>query len=193
LEQAGYPPLRTRSSQDPILASLTIAGDQGPSVTGLHLQFHVALPSIYLYEQIAPLTQQDERGQYHITQSTVQEAIQGGMPVTEIVERLRALHRGPLPHEVVKQIRAWGHYYGDAAVQTVTLIQIQDSKTLNELLAEPEIQALLRPFVPDPARALAMLDARDQEKLYEILARYGINVREQLAQAALTTPSGRNT
>ena len=190
LEHAGYPPLRTRSSRAPILPSLTIARGEDPSVTGLNIQFHIALPSIYLYEQIAPLTRQDERGRYYITQSAVQEAIQGGMSVTEIVDRLRALHRGPLPHEVVKQIRAWGHYYGDAAVQTVTLIQIQDSKMLNELLAEPEVRALLRPFVPDPTRALAMLDARDQEKLYEILARYGIDIHDQLAQAALTTLSG---
>ena len=73
--------------------------------------------------------------------------------------RLRAVHRGPLSHAVEKQVRAWGHYYGDAAVQTVTLIQIKDSETLNELLAEPEVRAILRPFVPDPAQALALLDA----------------------------------
>jgi hypothetical protein len=189
LERVGYPPLRTRSPQDPILPSLIIDAGESPSTTGLEIRFHVALPSIYLYKQIDPLARQDDRGRYYLTQSTIQEAVQGGLSVKEIVDRLRALHRGPLPHAVVKQIRAWGHYYGDAAVQTVTLIQIQDSQTLNELLAEPEIRTYLRPFVPDPARALAMFDARDMEKLYEILARYGIDVHDQLAQAALVPSS----
>ena len=185
LERAGYPPLRTRSPRAPILPSLTLIPDDEGSAAGLAVRFHVALPSIYLYEQIAPLTGQDERGRYYITPSTVQEAMRGGMSVPDILDLLGAFHRGPLPHAAVKQIRAWGHYYGDAAVQTVTLIQIQDGKTLNELLAEPEIHALVRPFVPDPARALAMVDTRDLEKLYEVLARYGIDIRGQLAQAAL--------
>ena len=196
LERAGYPPLRTRSPRDPILPTLRISPGDGPSATGLEIGFHVALPSMYLLAQIAPLTRQDEQGRYYLTQSAIREAVAGGMPVPEILDRLGALHRGPLPHAVDRQIRAWGRYYGDAAVQTVTLIQIQDSKTLNELLAEPEIRAYLRPFVPDPAQALALLDAADLEKLYEILARYGIDVRGQLAQAALakgrrTTDDGR--
>ena len=110
------------------------------------------------------------------------------MSVPGILDRLAALQRGPLPHAAVKQIRAWGHYYGDAAMQTVTLIQVQDAKTLNELLAEPEIRAYLRPFVPDPARALALLDAGDLDQLREILARYGIDIHDQLAQAALARP-----
>jgi hypothetical protein len=205
LERAGYPPLRTRSPRDAVRPSLTIAAGAWPAaatgaqatvtgvpatVTGMEIKFHVALPSIYLYEQIAPFTRQDEQGRYYLTQSAVQDAVQGGMAVDEILDRLRALHRGPLPHAVESQVRAWGGYYGDAAVQTVTLIQVRDGKTLNELLAEPEVRALLRPFVPDPARALALLDAGDLEQLYQVLARYGIDVHDQLAQAALVAPSG---
>jgi hypothetical protein len=189
LEHAGYPPLRTRSPKEPIPPSLTIKTDGGPSPTGLQIQFQVALPSIYLFEQIAPFTRQDEQGRYYLTQSAVWEAVQGGMSVQEILDRLRALHCGPLPHAAEKQIRAWGHYYGDAAVQTVTLIQLQDSETLNELLAEPEVRALLRPFVPDPAQALALLDTDDLDRLHKVLARYGIDVHEQLAQASLQVSS----
>jgi hypothetical protein len=204
LERAGYPPLRTRSPRDAVRPSLTIATGARPgpdadvsttatgvpaTIAGMEIEFHVAVPSIYLYEQIAPFTRQDERGRYHLTQSAVQEATQGGTAVDEILDRLRALHRGPLPHAVERQIRAWGGYYGDAAVQTVTLIQVQDGKTLNELLAEPEVRALLRPFVPDPNHALALLDKGDPKQLYEILARYGIDVHDQLAQAALQVRS----
>jgi hypothetical protein len=185
LEHAGYPPMRTRSSKDAGPPSLTIADPGEASASGIEIQFHVALPSIYTYEQIAPFTRQDEQGRTYLTPSAIKEAVRAGMGVDEILERLSALHYGPLPHAVVKQVRAWGHYYGDAMLQTVTLIQIQDAKTLNELLTDPKVRAALRPFVPDPSRVLALVDTDDLISLHEILDRYGITLHDQLAQSSL--------
>jgi hypothetical protein len=185
LEQMGYPPMRTRSSKDASRPSLTIVDGGEVSASGIEIQFHVDLPSIYIYEQIAAFTRQDEQGRTYLTPSAVDEAVRMGMSVDEIVERLSALHYGPLPHVVVKQVRAWGHYYGDAALQTVTLIQVKDAKTLNELLADPEVKAALCPFVPDPNRVLALVSMDDLESLHEVLDRYGITIRNRLAQASL--------
>jgi hypothetical protein len=191
LERAGHPPIRTRSPtdtvhpQDTAHPSLSIAADREGSPSGLEIRFHVALPSIYVYAQIAPFTGQDEQGRTFLTPSAIDEAVRQGMSVDEIIERLSALHYGPLPHAVVKQIRAWGHYYGAAALQTITLIQVQDAETLNELLAEPGVREILRPFVPDPGRALALVDTDTCQSLHEILARYGITLQDQLAQASL--------
>jgi hypothetical protein len=70
-------------------------------------------------------------------------------------------------------------------LQTVTLIQVQDAKTLNELLTEPEVKAALHPFVPSPNRVLAMVDIEDLQSLHEILGRYGITLHDQLDQASL--------
>jgi hypothetical protein len=198
LEHAGYPPIRTRSpadkphSREAARPSLSIAADKG-SASGIEIQFHVALPSIYVYEQIAPFTRQDEQGRTYLTPSAIDEAIRQGMSVDEILERLSTLHYGPLPHAVIKQIRAWGHYYGDAALQTVTLIQVQDARTLNELLSEPEVREALRPFVPDPGRVLALVDADDLHSLHEAFARYGITLRDQLTQASLETKTDEQT
>jgi len=36
---------------------------------------------------------------------------------------------------------------------------------------------------------LALLEAKDRDKLYEVLARYGMDVHESLAQAALQVRS----
>lgn len=72
-----------------------------------------------------------------------------------MTERLAAIHRGPLPDRLVRRIRAWAKYYGDAAVETVTLVQIRDDDTLNELLADPELAALIKPFAPAKSKALA--------------------------------------
>jgi hypothetical protein len=186
LEQAGYPALRTRSAQDALRPALLL-DETKLTASGIPVEFDVALPCIYLLKQIEPFSSSDERGCFHLTPMSIQSATEHGMPIQDILDRLRALHRGPVPRAVERQIRAWGHYYGNAAVEQMTLIQVRDAKTLNELLQEPDIQALLRPFVPDPNYALAMVSSEHVDDLLEVLSRYGIQVRDQLVQAFLKT------
>ncbi len=173
LQANGYPPARSRSAADPPHPSLTIE-ENG------HLGFTLDLPSIYLYQQIAPFTSQDEQGEHFITQSSVQEAIGMGMTAGEILAKLRALHLGPLPRWVEIKVRAWAQYYGKAAVQTITLVQIKDKGTLQELLAEPELAGLLAPFEPQKDKALAVVDADKLEALLEALAERNIQIKEEL-------------
>jgi hypothetical protein len=172
LQVRGYPPARTRSAGEPLRPAFTI-NEAG------RLHFTIALPSIYLYEQITPFTGRDERSRYYLTQSAVQEAIAGGLAVGDILGRLRALHLGPLPRWVEIKVRAWGHYYGDAAVQTVTLVQFKDAKTLQEILAEPELKGVLNAFTPDEDKALAIM-AGDMETLQRVFAERNIETKEQL-------------
>ncbi|MBN1641243.1 MAG: helicase-associated domain-containing protein [Anaerolineae bacterium] len=173
LQALGYPPARTRSADDQPPPSFTIDADG-------QIRFRNALPSIYLYEQIAPFTGKDERDRYYLTQSAVQEAIAGGVTVDEILRRLNALHIGPLPRWVEIKVRAWGKYYGDARIETLTLIQIQDEKTLRELMAEPEFEGLLRPFAPAKDLALAVVAASDLDALRQAFAERNIEAREEL-------------
>lgn len=184
LERAGYPALRTRSSQDTLRPDVLLE-ESKLTPTGIPVEFDVALPSIYLLEQIESFSSRDERGRFYLTPASIQQAIDQGFAIQDILGRLHKLHRGPIPPAVERQIRAWGHYYGDAALEQVTLVQVQDAQTLNELLAEPEIRALLRPFVPDPGHALALVAPEHLDELREVLARYGITVRDRLALASL--------
>jgi hypothetical protein len=184
LERLGYPALRTRSSKDPLSPILRL-DEAKLTPSGIPVEFIVALPSIYLLKEIQPFASSDERGQLYLTPSSIQNAIDQGLPIQEMLARLRALHRGSLPHSVEQQIRAWGHYYGDAAMERVTLIEIRDADTLNELLGEPEVRALMRPFVPNPDSALARVDPERLQELLSVLARYGIQVQEGLGQASL--------
>ena len=62
----------------------------------------------------------------------------GDFAAGEILDLLRGLHLGPLPRWVEIKVRAWAQYYGKAAVQTITLVQIKDNETLQELLSEPD-------------------------------------------------------
>jgi hypothetical protein len=173
LQTIGYPAARTRSANQEMRPAFTI--DQ----TGC-LHFTIALPSIYLYEQIAPFTARDEQGRYFITQTAVQAAIEGEMTVPEILKRLHRLHLGPLPRWIQIKVRAWGHYYGDAAVQTLTLVQVKDKETLRELLAEPEAKGILRPFSTDDEKGLAMLIADDLDALRAFFADRNIAIEDEL-------------
>jgi len=173
LQANGYPPARSRSAEDPLHPSFTLE-ENG------HIAFTLDLPSIYLYQQIAPFAAQDEQGEYFITQSSVQEAIGTGMTAGEILTRLRTLHLGPLPRWVEIKVRAWAMYYGKAAVQTITLVQIKDDGTLQELLSEPELEGLLTPFEPQKGKALAVVNEDKLEALLEAFAERNIQIRDQL-------------
>jgi hypothetical protein len=177
LQEAGYPPARTRFFGGRLRPQPTITPARCIEIApDGQLRFTIPLPSLYVLEQIAPFTGQDEQDRYFLTQSAVKEAVESGMSVTEILGRLRALHHGPLPRWVEIKVRAWGHYYGDAAVQAVTLVRFRDRETLEELLAEPELQGLLRPF--QAARGLALVTVGDPSLLYEVLAERGISLHE---------------
>jgi uncharacterized protein (UPF0147 family) len=170
LQALGYPPARTMSADEKPRPSFTLDADG-------QLQFTIALPSIYLYEQIAPFTGRDEKGRYFLTRTAVEEAVAHGLTVDEILTRLQIYHFGPLPRWVTLKVRAWGKYYGDVSMQTITLIQIKDRATLRELMDEPEFEGLLHPFVPAEGKALAVIAAEDLETLYEVLAERNIEVK----------------
>ena len=173
LQALGYPPARTTSADEKPRPSFTLDADG-------QLQFTIALPSIYLYEQIAPLTRKDEKERYFLTRTAVEEAVANGLSVDEILGRLQTYHLGPLPRWVTLKVRAWGKYYGDVSMQTITLIQIKDRETLRELMDEPEFEGLLHPFVPAEGKVLAAIAAEDLETLYEVLAERNIDVEEGL-------------
>jgi hypothetical protein len=173
LQAVGYPPARTRSPRDVTRPSFTIDEDG-------QLHFGIALPSIYLYEQLALFAGQDEQSRYWLTQSAIQGAIGQGMSVDNILSTLQELHIGPLLRWVEIKVRAWGHYYGSAALETVTLVQIRDSKTLRELLSEPEIGEILRVFAPDKNKVLAVVDTKHLDALCELFSERGITLRNKL-------------
>ncbi len=173
LYQMGQMPAQTQGPDHALHPSLTIAADG-------QIVLAEALPSIYLFQQIAPWTERDGQGRYWLTPKAVQSALQAGLSVSEILERLRTLHVGPLPRWVEIKVRAWGHYYGDAAIQPITLVQFRDTQTLQELLQEPELQGLLQPFKPDAGHALAVVSADQVSQLHQFLNERGIGIADRL-------------
>jgi len=169
LQELGQLPTRTRTAQDVLRPSLTI--DQNGQ-----LRFREALPSIYLFAQITPFTERDEQNHYLLTEAAVKHALEDSFTVDKILDLLRTLHIGPLPRWVEIKIRAWGNYYGNAAIQPLLLVQIRDEQTLKELMSEPELKGMLKPFKPTRKKALACVAPEHLASLREALAERGIEI-----------------
>jgi len=136
-------------------------------------------PSLYLYGHLAQFAEMGETG-CRITAASVGRAARRGLMAPEIISQLQMVHAGPLPEPLARRIRAWCKHYGDAALEGVILLQVEDTQILEELLADPEIGPLLSAFKPEPAKALARIHPQALAKLRELLAERGIDILNSL-------------
>ena len=175
LGEHGVLPLVTRPGS--IMPNTVEASETG-EVTLLTRQ-----PSLYLHGHLAAFADPagDPQAGYVISAATVNRAIRGGLAAPKIIERLQAVHKGPVPAALARRIRAWAKHYGAAALETVTLLQLRDAATLAELQSDPDLAPLLQPFRPSPTKALARLKPQDVDKLRALLADRGIDLDDKLA------------
>lgn len=137
-------------------------------------------PSLYLHGHLAAVADPLGDDAYAVSAATVQRATRAGLTAPQIVERLQAVHRGPLPDALARRIRAWAKHYGAAALEPVALLQVRDAATLNELLADPDLAGLLQPFCPAHGKALARVRPEVVEKLRALLAERGVELNDKL-------------
>ncbi len=138
-----------------------------------------AVPSLHLRGRLARVAQQTPDGHWQLTPQSVQKAGGGRQQVRRLLEELRQLGRGPLAEELVDQIKAWGSYYGHAAAETLTLIEFYDHVALKELREISELSDYLTPFSMGE-RALAVVSSQKLDQVKDILARFGVQVKDQL-------------
>ncbi len=164
------------SGADPQSADSSVIVEADGRIRPIH-----AVPSLHLRGRLARLAEEGVNGdgEWRLTPASVRRIGGNRARVLRLLEELARLHRGPLPPALVERVKAWGGYYGDAAVETVTLVEFADAEALDELLERPDLQALLTPF-PAGTRALAMVPAGRLAELKEILAALGMRVREGL-------------
>ena len=74
------------------------------------------------------------------------------------------------------RIKAWSKHYGSASIQSLTLAQFRDQDALDELLQDPELAPLLRPFKPEARLGLAIVEPEAVEPLRHLLAGRGVEV-----------------
>ncbi len=137
-------------------------------------------PSLYLHGHLAALADPAGEGRYQVSAATVARAARAGFSAPAAIERLQAVHRGPVPEALARRIRAWAKHYGEAALDEIILLQVRDAATLAELLADPDIAPLLQPFRPSSQKALARVRPEDAEKLRALLAERGVDLDDTL-------------
>jgi hypothetical protein len=175
-------PVRTARPEDARKASITLTADGA-------IQFAHAVPSLYVFGHLFPFADQTpaqpEPGREHgggaswrITRESVRRAGAAGLDAPAIIASLEALALGGVPAELQVRIKAWSKFYGDAIVQTLTLVQFRDQDTLNELRTDPVLARYIRPFKPDAKLGLAVLKPGDVAALHALLAERGINLTE---------------
>ena len=162
------------SGTDPQSADQSVIIQPDGSIHPIH-----AVPSLHLRGRLARVAQQSPNGHWQLTPQSIQKAGGDRQKVRHLLEELRRLGRGPLPQELVGQIKAWGSYYGQAAAETLTLIEFYDHVALKELREVSGLAERLTPFSMGE-RALAVVPTQELEQIKDILARFGVQVKDQL-------------
>jgi len=162
------------SGAEPEAADQSVFVREDGSIEAVH-----AVPGLHLRRRLDRVAEAVGPGRWQLTERSVRRAGGSRERVVQILEDLAALHRGELPASVQERVRAWGGYYGDAAVQTLTLIEFQGTATLEALRADPELGRYLLPFAAGE-RALAVVPEQKLAELREALARFGVSIRDGL-------------
>ncbi len=172
-------PLVTRRSPgqagegDRLPPGSVVAGEDG------RLRFTVPAADLYLHGHLARFADPDGEG-YRLTPASVGRAARSGLGAPEVLAALQQVLRDPLPQALDLRIRAWSGHYGEAALQQVTLLQVQDAATLKELLADPDLGPLLKPFKPTASHPLALVTAEDLQRVRGLLTERGVDLNGRL-------------
>lgn len=140
------------------------------------LEFFGRAPSIYAYGAVETFSEHADAHHARITPASVRAAVQAKISVPEILNRLKQVHRGPLPPKLVQRIKAWGNFYGDAKLGELTLIEFRDDAARQELLDDPELKPHLELFDAGK-RPLALVHPNAVERVRELLAERGIDLQ----------------
>jgi hypothetical protein len=168
LQEAGWLPVITPANQTDPPASLV--ADEHGDVTLLH-----RTPSVYVYQSIEAFAEPVDAWHSRITPASVAAATQRHMTVPAMLTQLKGVHRGEVPEPLVRRIKAWGKYFGDARLGTLTLVEFRDEKARSELLADPELKPYLTRFDAGD-RPLALVRSQALERVQELLAERGVEI-----------------
>jgi hypothetical protein len=138
-----------------------------------------AVPSLHLRGRLSRLAEETGDGGWALTPASVRPAGGSRSRVLKLLEELERLSRGQMPPRLVERIKAWGSYYGQAAAETLTLIEFDSQVTLDELQSRPDLAPYLVPF-PAQGRALAVVPSGKLEELRGLLLQLGVELKKGL-------------
>ena len=158
---------------EPSAADRSIIIAEDGSIEPIH-----AVPSLHLRGRLARVAE-EVNGGWHLSQKRVQKAGGSRKKVLAMLDELGKLHRGPLPQAIISRVQTWGGYFGQAAVETLTLVEFESREILQDLLEHPDLTPYLSPFSAGN-RALAIIQSDALAEVKSILERLGVRLSEGL-------------
>jgi hypothetical protein len=174
LKEAGQLPIV--SDALPAAADKSILLDEKGGIQPVH-----PLPSLYLEGRLAKIAEPSKKGQWKLSQASVNRAGGSRSKISDLLAELAALSQSPLAEPLVEQIKAWGSYYGSAGIAQVTLIEFQSRAVLDELLKMAELGKRLRAF--DDKQPLAIVAEKDVAQVKKTLDRLGLSIKNSISRA----------
>ena len=162
------------SDDQPSSADHSVVIDEQGEIRPVH-----AVPSLHLSGRLARFAERGEDSAWVLTPDSIRRAAGDRPKVLDLIRELDRLQRGALPPSVAEMVKRYGAYYGDSAVETLTLIEFRDLQALDELLRDSALKKLLTRF-PAGDRALAVVDARKLPEVERRLAELGVAVKQGL-------------
>ena len=93
------------------------------------------------------------------------------------MERLQV---GTLSADLVQKIKTWGSVYGQAAIETLTLVAFQDTDTLEDMLQHEALKGVLVPFA-GANRPIAVIPQNKVAAVQKYLRGLGVEVVEGIS------------
>lgn len=153
---------------DPATADDSVIIEESGAIRPVH-----PVPTIYLAGRLEKVAESKQDGTWQLTTQSIKQAGTGRDKVTQTLTELGKLQRGRLPKAITEKVKTWGNFYGKASTQTLTLIEFSDPKSLEELMGQPEINALITPF-PAGNRPLATIEKANLPQLENLLTNLGM-------------------
>ncbi|MFC2030967.1 helicase-associated domain-containing protein [Chloroflexota bacterium] len=107
---------------------------------------------------------------YRLTAGSIMEALSRGIQIEQVLAFLQQASEGPLPANVVGQLRLWAGRFGQVALEEVALLTVKEERVLKELSVLPETRSLIDTML-SPTVALVL--KRDLPRLHRELRALG--------------------
>ena len=162
------------SGDQPQSADHSVHIEADGTITPVH-----AVPSLHLRGRLARLAEEKNDGRWQLTPASARKSGGSKVKVLKMLDELKRLNRGDLPDTVLTQVKAWGGYYGNAALETLTLIEFRDPEIMAELMQRPDLKGLLTPFSVEK-RALAVIAPEKAGAIQDTLIKLGMRIKDSL-------------
>jgi hypothetical protein len=140
--------------------------------------FQEPVPSIFVLRELRPFVDGTPPAAVRLTEESLRRAAQGGMTPEEILTVLDDYGAGEMPPAIATLVRRWAKDWGRGALADVTLLQVEQSATLGDLLTDPAVKRYLTP-VPQSA-TLAVVRQEGVAAVRAALAARGVELDSRL-------------